>query len=79
VRVTPEGYQFQEVNLDGFGTADFAQMATITLQSYDIVYVPRSKVGDLSYFARSILTPLANLTRVILDVRYITSDSYGRY
>lgn len=79
VRVTPEGYQFQEVNLEEFGTAGFVQIATVPLQAYDIVYVPRSKVGNFSYFARSILAPLANLTRVVLDVRYITSDSYGRY
>jgi len=79
VRLTPNGYQVQEVNLEAFGTADFAQTATVSLQSYDIVYVPRSRVGDFSYFARNVLSGLANFTRIAYDVRYITSGEVGGF
>ncbi|MBK8286520.1 MAG: SLBB domain-containing protein, partial [Ahniella sp.] len=77
VRLTPDGYQVQEVNLESFGTPDFAQTATVSLQSYDIVYVPRSRVGDFSYFAKNVLAGLANFTRIAYDVRYITTGEVG--
>lgn len=79
VRLTPDGYQVQEVNLEAFGTADFAQAATVPLQSYDIVYVPRSRIGDFSYFARHVLSGLANFTRIAYDVRYITTGEVGGF
>ena len=72
-RVTPEGYQVREVNLDDFGTAGFAGAATMPLESYDIVYVPRSRVGDLAYFTKTVLATFASVTRIFYDLTYITT------
>lgn len=79
VRVTSEGYQVHEVNLESFGEAQFVQLATIPLQTYDIVYVPRTRVGDFNYFARTVLAGIMSVTRIVYDLRYITSSTLGRY
>jgi polysaccharide export outer membrane protein len=77
VRVNRDGYQVQEVDLSKFGTADFAAQSTAQLQSYDIVYVPRSRVGDFSYFAKTVLAGIANITNIAFDLRYITTGERG--
>lgn len=79
VRVTPEGYQFQEVNLDRIGEADLASVAAVQLQPYDIIYVPRSRSGDFNYFARNVLAGIGNLTRIAYDLRYIITGRTGAY
>ena len=79
IRSSMEGYQFQEVNLDRFDDQTFAQVATIPLQPYDIVWVPRSRIGDFGYFARNVLAGMAYITRMVYDVNYISSGGLGRY
>lgn len=79
VRVTQDGYQFHEVNLEAFGTGAFASAATVSLRPYDIVYVPRSRTGDFAYFARSILVGLGYVTRMAYDVYNIGSGAAARY
>ena len=79
IRSDREGYQFQEVNLDRFDDQMFAQVATVPLQAYDIVWVPRSRIGDFGYFAKNVLAGMAYITRMVYDVNYISSGGFGRY
>jgi protein involved in polysaccharide export with SLBB domain len=79
VRVTPEGYQVQEVDLDTFGSSQFGGIAALQLESYDVVYVPRSRAGNLAYFAKTILGSIGNATRVAYDLKYISGGALGRY
>lgn len=79
VRITPEGYQFQEVNLDSFGTPQFAPAAMVGLRSFDVVYVPRSGSGDFAYLTRSVLSGLSYVTRMAYDVYNISSGNVGRF
>jgi protein involved in polysaccharide export with SLBB domain len=79
VRVNGDGYQFQEVDLETFGTAGFAPMAAVPLQSFDIVYVPRSRVGDFALFTENVLTGLSYITRMAYDVYNVSSGVAGRY
>jgi polysaccharide export outer membrane protein len=79
VRVTKEGYEFREINLKEFGTAQFAASAVVQLQSLDIVYVPRSRVGDFGYFAKTVLAGISYVTRVAYDVFNIANGTTGRY
>jgi protein involved in polysaccharide export with SLBB domain len=79
VRVTNEGYQFQEVDLDGFGSAQFAPLSAMPLRAYDIVYVPRSRTGDFGYFTRTVLVGLGYITRMAYDIYNITHGLTGRY
>jgi protein involved in polysaccharide export with SLBB domain len=76
VRVTQQGYQVQEVDLDSFGSGSYAALSTIPLQSYDIIYVPRSRVGDIAYFAENVLASIASVTRIFYDLTYITTNTF---
>ena len=76
-RVTPDGYQVREVNLDDFGTSGFAGAATMPLESYDIVYVPRSRVGDLAYFSKTVLAAISGVTQIFYDLTYITTGTWA--
>ena len=79
IRVNREGYQFQEVNLKGLGTSGFAPFAAVPLQPYDIVYVPRSRVGDFAVFTKNVLTGLSSITRMAYDLYNVAKGVQGRY
>lgn len=79
VRVTPEGYQFQEVDLGKFGKSSFGPFATVQLQPYDIVFVPRSRSGNFAYFAKSILTGLGQISRIAYEIRGQADSNFGGY
>ncbi|MHB8078590.1 MAG: polysaccharide biosynthesis/export family protein [Candidatus Krumholzibacteriia bacterium] len=79
VRVTPQGYQIQEVNLKTLGTAQFVSLATLPLLPFDIVYVPRTRVGDFAYFTRAVLAGLGSITRIVYDAYSIAKGLPGRY
>lgn len=79
VRVAPDGYQVQEINLDEFGKGSFGGIATLYLQPYDIVYVPRTRAGDLAYFAKTILSSIGYATRIVYDLKFISNGALGRY
>lgn len=77
-RVTPNGYLVQEINLDDFHQVTSSNLALIELQSYDVVYVPRTAIGDFGYFAKTVFGGLMNVTRVAADVKYLGNGNNGR-
>lgn len=79
VRVTPEGYMVKEVDLSNFQRPGALELATVHLLPNDIIYVPRTKIGDFGYFSKTVLSGLVNLTRVATDVHILTGGTYGRY
>ena len=79
VRVTEEGYLVQEIDLDGFASASYSALGVISLQAYDVIYVPRSRIGDFDYFSRTVLAGLVNITRIAVDVKYLSQGGFGRF
>lgn len=79
IRVTPEGYQFQELNLKGYGAAEFAQVASVPLLNYDVVYIPRSRIADFGYFSRNVLSGFAYITRMVYDIQFISTGKLSRF
>ncbi len=79
VRVTDEGYLVQEIDLDGFASVSYAALGVVSLQAYDVVYVPRSRIGDFDYFSRTVLAGLVNITRLAVDVKYLGQGGFGRF
>ena len=73
VRATEDGYLCQEIDLSSFHTVDSSMLAALQLQNYDVIYVPRRRMGDFAYFSRSVLAGIANVTRIISDTRYIAT------
>jgi len=79
IRVTENGYLVQEIDLSHLNSPEYAAIATIELEPYDVVYVPRSRMGDFGYFTRTVLQGLAYMTRIASDVKYLSTGLYGRY
>lgn len=75
VRITPDGYLCQEVDLSDFGDVSSFEVATVTLQPYDVLYVPRSRQGDFFSFSRTVLAGVVSITRIAADIKYLTGGS----
>ena len=79
VRVTDEGYLVQEIDLDGFASVRYSALGAVSLHAFDVVFVPRSRIGDFSYFSKSLLTGIVNLTRIAVDLKYLSQGGFGRF
>ncbi len=78
VRVTPEGYEVTEVNLKEFDSVESSALAGVILNSYDVLYVPKSRIADFGYFSRNVLQGLVSLTRIGADIKYLNDGKIGR-
>lgn len=78
VRVTDQGYLAQEVDLRNFSDVSSAGLVMVQIQPYDVIYVPRSRIGDFGYFSRTMLSGLVQITRIAADIKYLTGGSIGR-
>ncbi len=78
VRVTDEGYLVQEIDLDGLASVSYASLALVEVQPYDVIYVPRSRIGDFGYFSKTVLAGLMQITRIASDIKYISDGGFGR-
>lgn len=71
-RVTEEGYLVQEVDLSNVAALG---LAMVQVQPLDVIYVPRSRIGDFAYFSRTVLAGLVQITRIASDVKYLSSGT----
>ncbi len=78
VRVTPQGYLFRELNLAGFAAGKGFDPALIDLQSYDVIYVSRSAIGDFAAFTDGLIRNLLQYTQLAVDMRYILDGNLIR-
>ncbi|MCP4574629.1 MAG: polysaccharide export protein [bacterium] len=73
IRVADEGFELRRVDLshlEKLGTPDFGYM---DIQPYDVIYVPRSTLGDIGFFNQTVLSPLVNASRIFWDVYAIAN------
>ena len=75
VRITGDGYLAQEIDLSYFHDVEAMSIAAVGLQAFDVVYVPRSRAGDFSYFSRNVLQGLANMARMASDLKFLSSGT----
>jgi len=73
IRLTEQGYQYRRVNLDHLEKGGLAASVMMDLQPNDIVYVPRSAIGDLAYFNKTVLTGLLSISRLYWDFYALTN------
>jgi protein involved in polysaccharide export with SLBB domain len=78
VRMSDSGYLCQEIDLSKFHTIEGISYTGVSLESYDVIYVPRSRIGNFVYFSDTVLSSMLNITRIISDVRFIDSGVYRR-
>lgn len=68
MRATEEGFLMRTFDLSSLQEAGLAELAYLDLQPYDIVYVPRSGIGDFAYVANSVFGSMLNITRFFWDI-----------
>ncbi len=78
VRMTNDGYLVQEIDMGSFSSVASAGLATIQIKPFDLIYVPRSRIGDFAYFSKTVLAGLVQITRLASDIKYLSGGSIGR-
>lgn len=73
IRATPEGFLYRRLDLSHLEKRGLRDMSVLDLQPYDIVYVPRSAVGDLAHFSENVLSGMLSLTGLFWDVYAVTN------
>lgn len=68
VRITSEGYLYRIFDFAHLQKMGLSDPLVADLQPYDIVYVPRSTVGDISYFHQKVLAGALDLTSLFWEV-----------
>ncbi|HOX24768.1 MAG TPA: polysaccharide biosynthesis/export family protein [Candidatus Krumholzibacteria bacterium] len=73
MRVTPGGFLLRQIDLSHLQRRGIPDMAALDLQPYDVIYVPRSAIGDFSYFSRSVLEGLVKVSQIFWDIYAIAN------
>lgn len=73
LRVTEQGWLYRRCNLSHLEKSHLQDPAYLDLQPYDIVYVPRSAVGDWASFSENVLPGIGELGRLFWDVYAVTN------
>jgi len=73
MRVTPEGFMLRQIDLSHLEKRGIIDLVAMDLQPYDVIYVPRSAIGDLSYFTSEFVGSLLSYGDLFFDVYTITN------
>ncbi|HPF34739.1 MAG TPA: polysaccharide biosynthesis/export family protein [Candidatus Krumholzibacteria bacterium] len=73
IRATDQGYQYRRLDLSKIDKGGLAGVANMDLQPYDIIYVPRSAIGDFDYFNKTVLAGVLNFSRLFWDIYAIVN------
>jgi len=68
MRATEEGFQISAFDLDHLEYRGIQDLAYLDLQPFDIVFVPRSTLGDFSYLTNAIFGSALNVSRFFWDI-----------
>ena len=73
LRATDQGFLIRVIDLSGFEKIGIENMAFFDIQPYDIVYVPRSSLGDFAYLTNAVFGSALNVTRFFWDIYAIAN------
>jgi protein involved in polysaccharide export with SLBB domain len=73
LRVTPDGFMLRQLDLSHLEKRGFTHIAMLDLQPYDVLYVPRTPIGDFSYFADTFVGGLLNFGELFWDIYAISN------
>lgn len=68
MRVGEDGFYTRIIDLSNIAEAGIQDLALLDVQPYDIVYVPRSTLGDVSYLSKAVFGSLSSVTGIFWDV-----------
>lgn len=73
LRATDEGFMVRSLDLSGMEHTGFADMSYFDLQMYDVIYVPRSSLGNWAYYTEAIFGSALNISRFFWDISAIAN------
>ncbi|MBK6899512.1 MAG: polysaccharide export protein [bacterium] len=73
IRATPEGFLYRHFDLSHLEKQGLPSAEALDLRPYDIIYVPRSPVGDLAAFSDQVLGSVLNFSQLFWDVYAISN------
>ncbi len=68
IRIAEEGYIYRVFDMSHISGSPMTDAAYLDIQPFDIIYVPRSALGDLAYFSETMLGSLVRLTDLFWDI-----------
>ncbi|MDO9695001.1 MAG: polysaccharide biosynthesis/export family protein [Candidatus Latescibacteria bacterium] len=73
IRATPEGFLYRHFDLSHLEKQGLPSAEALDLRPYDIIYVPRSPVGDLAAFSEQVLGSVLRFSDLFWDVYAISN------
>jgi protein involved in polysaccharide export with SLBB domain len=73
MRVTEEGFLLRQIDLGHLEHRGIPDFQALDLQPYDVLFVPRSPIGDFGYFADTFIGGMLNVTDLFWDVYAIAN------
>jgi len=68
IRVTPDGYVYRHCDLSHLEKGGLGMAGMVVLSPFDVIYVPRSPIGDLAFFTKNVLGTVLDLTDLYWDI-----------
>jgi len=73
MRVTPDGFLLRQIDLSHLEKRGIPDLLALDLQPYDVIYVPRTALGDFAEFTDSFVGGLLNFGDLFWDIYTITN------
>jgi len=73
IRLSEEGYVYHSIDLSHIEEASSISPLALRIRPNDIIYVPRSKIGDMSYKIHHILEPIVSVQNLFWDIYAIAN------
>jgi len=72
IRVTDKGFLYRHVDLSHLEKRPLQGADVLDIQPYDIIYVPRTTIGDFAHFSQQALGGILRFTSIFWDVYAVT-------
>jgi len=73
MRATDDGFLLKSIDLDHMEHMGLQDMSVFDLQPYDVIFVPRSSLGDFKYYTDAIFGSALNISRFFWDLYAIAN------
>lgn len=73
IRLSEEGYVYHSIDLSHIEEASSISPLALRVRPNDIIYVPRSKIGDMSYKIHHLLEPIVSVQNLFWDIYAISN------
>ena len=68
IRVTPDGYLYRHCDLSHLEKNGLGELGYMDLQANDIIYIPRTAIGDFAQFFGTVLPGVLDLSKLYWDI-----------